>query len=215
MIITSNSGRLGALFGGLVLLVSLAACSGGAGTPSDQPDETTPVATSEGSSADGNESSDSQGSPSSSDSDASASDSNNEALLAAAKTALDAVPDSTVISIETEHNDTQWEVEVVTADGTEYEVEVSGDGKQVVSGPHEESDDAKDKAKHRDRVAAAKLSYADAVTAITDAVPGRITELNIDTEDGVTVWEADVIDADNVKHEVSIDAATGKVLTKH
>ena len=47
---------------------------------------------------------------------------------------------------------------------------------------------------------------------ITEAVPGgRITELNLDDEAGRTVWEADVFDESQVKHEVAIDAVSGEV----
>lgn len=139
----------------------------------------------------------------------------NTALLAAAGTARGSVPDSTVSSIETERNDTQWEVQLVTTDGIEHEVEVSADGTAVVSGPLAKPEDAKDTAKHRSRIQEAKLDVRAAVDAITKSVDGRITELNLDDRDGTTVWEADVIDHANTLHEVSVDAATGSVVARN
>ncbi len=139
----------------------------------------------------------------------------NTALLAAAETARGTVPDSTVISIETERNNTQWEVQVVTADGIEHEVEVSGDGATVLTGPVAKREDDKDVAKHRSRIQAAKLDVRAAVDAITKAVDGRVTELNLDDHSGTVVWEADVIDSANALHEVSVDAATGDVVAKN
>jgi len=116
--------------------------------------------------------------------------------------------------VESENNGTRWEVEVVTDDGTEHKVDVSADGASVLRGPIEQQDSAADKAKHRDRVAAATLDYHDAVDALLKAVPnGRIDELNLDSERGTTVWEADVYDGSGTKHELSVDAATGTVLT--
>ncbi|WP_280438717.1 PepSY domain-containing protein, partial [Nocardia cyriacigeorgica] len=50
-----------------------------------------------------------------------------EALRTAGSTATAAVAGSTLISIETER-DHGWEVQVVTADGVEHEMEVSGGG---------------------------------------------------------------------------------------
>ncbi|MFF1553258.1 PepSY domain-containing protein [Rhodococcus erythropolis] len=136
------------------------------------------------------------------------------ALERAAGTAVGAVPGSTVVSIETERDGT-WEVQVVTADGVEHEMDVSGDGADVVAGPVSDNEDEVDRAKHRARVQAARLDYAAAVDAILAAVPnGTITELNLDGENGVTVWEADVLDDSGVKREVTIDAATGQVLRK-
>ncbi|PQM48594.1 hypothetical protein C1Y40_01190 [Mycobacterium talmoniae] len=122
------------------------------------------------------------------------------------------MPDSTVVSIETDNLDTQWEVEVVTADGTKQEVKVSADGSEVTDGPHKKFGS---KTKHRELVDAAKLDYRQAVDKVTQAVPGRITELDLDTEDGVTVWEADVHDSGDAKHEVSIDAGSGDVVSQH
>ncbi|MFC7107530.1 PepSY domain-containing protein [Nonomuraea rubra] len=131
-------------------------------------------------------------------------------LKQAAQAALGAVPGSTLVSIETEENGRLWEVQVVGEDGTEHQLDVES-GK-VVSGPTTEQEDNADKAKHRARVSAAELDYAQAADKIAAAVPeGRITELNLDTEQGKTVWEADVIGADGTKHEVAVDAATGSV----
>lgn len=137
-----------------------------------------------------------------------------QALERAGSTAVGAVPGSTLISIETERNGT-WEVQVVTADGVEHETDVSGDGADVVAGPVTDNEDEADRAKHRARVQAAQLDYKAAVDAILTAVPnGTITELNIDGENGTTVWEADVVDDSGVKREVTIDAATGQALRK-
>lgn len=134
-------------------------------------------------------------------------------LLAAGKTALGTVSGSTVISIESERNDTRWEVQVVTSDGVEHELETSKDGSSVLRGPRTSDDDASDRAKHRRRVSAAKIDYRRAADIMAKAVPqGRITELNLDTERGKTVWEGDVRINPGTKHEVKIDAANGEVI---
>lgn len=131
-------------------------------------------------------------------------------LARAAQAALGAVPGSTLTSIEAEEHGHVWEVEVVSQDGTEHQMDVR-DGK-VVSGPTPEDDDARDKAERRKLLSAAKFDYARAAAKITAAVPeGRITELSLDTERGRTVWEADVRTPDGTKHEVAVDAATGEI----
>lgn len=139
----------------------------------------------------------------------------NQALLNAGETAQAAVVGATVIAIETERDKTGWKVQVVSGDGTEHQVGVSADGTSVVSGPSVESETAQDKARHRSRVKAAKLDYRQAVSAVTVAVPGRVTELNLGSHIGITVWEADVTDSDNTEHTVRIDAASGGVVTKN
>ncbi|WP_286137560.1 PepSY domain-containing protein [Mycobacterium sp. IS-3022] len=135
-----------------------------------------------------------------------------DALRRAGSTATAAVPDSTLISIETER-DGRWEVQVVTADGTEHEMDISNDGATVTMGPTAKTEDEADKAKHRDRVQAAQVDYQAAADKIlAEVANGTITELNLDGNNGKTVWEADVIDDSQAKHEVTIDAGSGQVL---
>ncbi|WGW11672.1 PepSY domain-containing protein [Saxibacter everestensis] len=135
------------------------------------------------------------------------------ALEDAGAAALKAVPDSTLISIETEERRAVWEVQVVTSDGTEHEMLISRSDGSVTEGPTKEDDDAADKAKHQDRVKAAKLDYRAAAKAMRDAVAdAEITELNLDTYRGKTVWEGDLAGSGGTKHSVKIDAASGEVI---
>ncbi|CAM3036957.1 PepSY domain-containing protein [Prescottella defluvii] len=133
-------------------------------------------------------------------------------LERAAVTAVAAVPGSVLVSIESEHDRT-WETQVVTPDGVEHHVDVSADGATVVGTPRIDDEDEADRAEHRARVQAATLDVAAAAAAVLTEVPGgTVTELNLDTDKGTTVWEADVIDGSGTRHEVTIDAATGVVL---
>lgn len=135
-----------------------------------------------------------------------------DALRRAGGTATAAIPGSTLISIETER-DGRWEVQVVAADGTEHEMDISSDGATVTVGPTAKTEDEADKAKHRERVQAAQVDYRAAADKILAEVPnGTITELNLDSNNGTTVWEADVADSSQTKHEVTIDAGSGQVL---
>ncbi len=130
----------------------------------------------------------------------------------AGELALKQVPDSTLISIETEKNDTEWEVQVVTSDGVEHEMNISADGTEVVDKPRTKDEDSEDKKKHQDRVKAATLDFKQATQKIEEEVSGgKITELNLDGEGNKTVWEADVM-VDSIKREVQIDAGSGAVL---
>lgn len=187
-------------------LLGLSACSDDDSEPPTvvpSPSQTSSVSTSPSPSS----------SPSSSSS--AAADSPNDALVQAGKTALTEVPESTLISIETESNGS-WEVQVVTKDGTEHEMDVSEDGSEVIRGPFTEDEDGDDKAKHQERVNAASIDYEKAAEKLLAVVKGsHITELNLDTENGATVWEADLLDEKGEKHSVSIDAASGEVVQNH
>ncbi|MFI5772962.1 PepSY domain-containing protein [Streptomyces sp. NPDC051658] len=63
--------------------------------------------------------------------------------------------------------------------------------------------------------ATARVDVADAITAAVKAVPGTVTEAELDDEDGGLVWELDVYGSDKAWHDVTVDAGNGKVLGKH
>jgi uncharacterized membrane protein YkoI len=136
-------------------------------------------------------------------------------LISAGRTALQKVPGGTVISIDSEQDGSVWKVQVVSSDGTEQELSLSGDGSKVVSGPSVKAESAADKQKQQQRIKAAKLDYKAAADRVLSAVPnGQIAELDLDTYQGKTVWKADayVNVSSRTKHEVKIDASTGAVL---
>lgn len=63
--------------------------------------------------------------------------------------------------------------------------------------------------------AAARVTAGDAASSAVRAVPGTVTEAELDDEDGALVWELDVYGSDRVWHDVTVDAGNGKVLGKH
>ncbi|GGV01331.1 hypothetical protein GCM10010182_18530 [Actinomadura cremea] len=137
------------------------------------------------------------------------------AMERAAATALKTAPDTTLTSIETEGDG--WEVQLVTADGTERELLVNGAGTEVVRDEVEQDDrdDRDDRDEHLARVRKAKLDYRDAADAMRASLPGaRITELNLDSDGGTVVWEGDVIGPDGARHALEIDARTGRALRR-
>ncbi|MEU7455668.1 PepSY domain-containing protein [Streptosporangium roseum] len=136
-----------------------------------------------------------------------------EDLRRAGGAALKAVPDSTLISIESEENGRLWEVQVVTVDGTEHELDVEAGTGKIVGKPRVEAGDAGDKAEHKRRVEEAKIDYLQAAAKIEAQVPGgRITELSLDGHNGKTVWEGDVVDSSRTKRSIMIDARDGRIL---
>lgn len=136
-----------------------------------------------------------------------------EDLRQAGEAALKAVPDSTLISIESEENGRLWEVQVVAADGTEHELDVEAGTGKVIGKPRVEAEDAGDKAEHKRRVEEAKIGYLQAAEKIEAQVPGgRITELSLDGHNGKTVWKGDVVDSSRTKRFIMIDAGDGKIL---
>jgi hypothetical protein len=133
----------------------------------------------------------------------------NAALLTAGETALGELPDAFVVSIDSERRDTVWEVDVVTTQGDERSMIISGDGKTVESGPTGDTDDAEDRAENL-RKTEAGTDYRQAAAAIEDARPGPIVELTLDDDDPGLVWEADVR-VDGTKYDVHVDADSGEI----
>jgi uncharacterized membrane protein YkoI len=133
----------------------------------------------------------------------------------AAAAALKEVDNSSLLTIETEEARTIWEVTVVKKNGTEYEMLIAKSDGSLFDGPTRKVDDADDKADNRRRVRAAELDYKEAARAIADAVPdAKLMELNLESDDRVTVWEGDLRGTDGMRYSVTIDAKSGDVLKK-
>ncbi|GAA3180124.1 MULTISPECIES: PepSY domain-containing protein [Streptomyces] len=65
------------------------------------------------------------------------------------------------------------------------------------------------------RVAGAKSDAAQAAVAALRAVPGTVTEIELDEERGALVWEADVLGRDGAWHDLTLDPLTTRVLRSH
>ncbi|NKS65075.1 metallopeptidase [Rhodococcus hoagii] len=124
----------------------------------------------------------------------------------AGRTALAAVPGSSLVSIE-ENSDGSWVVDLINADGVAVEVGISPDGDRVIAGPSVTGEPTPGTDE-------AKLDYTAATGVVLTEVPGgRITDLQLVVEKGGTyVWEADVVDASGARRAVDVDAVSGRVL---
>ncbi|MFF7655031.1 PepSY domain-containing protein [Streptomyces sp. NPDC007983] len=131
--------------------------------------------------------------------------------------ALKAVP-GTATSAELDHADRNgslvWEVDVFGKDHKSHDVTIdAGNGK--VLNRHTDRDD--DAAEAKAQLKADKTGYGKATDQALNAVPGTVTSYGLDDNDrnGSTVWEIDVLGKDHKSHEVTVDAANGKVLNQH
>ncbi|TMR27569.1 PepSY domain-containing protein [Actinomadura geliboluensis] len=134
------------------------------------------------------------------------------ALAQAADAALKKVP-GTVAEAELDDEDGKavWELDVLAQDGTWHDVTVdSGDGKVLTDRADEDGDDAAEAAALRK----ASVGAPAAADAALKAVQGHVTSAEFELEDGKAVWEVDVAGKDGAEHEVTVDAASGKVLTQ-
>lgn len=124
----------------------------------------------------------------------------------AGRTALAAVPGSSLVSIE-ENSDGSWVVDLINADGVAVEVGISPDGDRVIAGPSVTGEPTPG-------TDVAELDYTAATGVVLTEVPGgRITDLQLVVEKGGTyVWEADVVDASGARRAVDVDAVSGRVL---
>ncbi|MBM4600006.1 metallopeptidase [Rhodococcus hoagii] len=124
----------------------------------------------------------------------------------AGRTALAAVPGSSLVSIE-ENSDGSWVVDLINADGAAVEVGISPDGDRVIAGPSVTGEPTPG-------TDVAELDYTAATGVVLTEVPGgRITDLQLVVEKGGTyVWEADVVDASGARRAVDVDAVSGRVL---
>lgn len=139
-------------------------------------------------------------------------------LTQAADAALKAVPGTVEeAELDDEHGRAVWEIGVLADGGTPRDVVVeAGDGKVTANRadrPDDDGDDDDDSGTSG-AVRGAKVTVAEAARAAEKAVSGRATSAEFEHEDGRAVWVADVTASNGTGYEVTVDAATGGVLSK-
>ncbi len=60
----------------------------------------------------------------------------------------------------------------------------------------------------------AAIALPQAIEIALSAVPGQVTESELEEEDGRLVWEIELTGDDQQNYEVEIDAMTGEILEK-
>lgn len=58
----------------------------------------------------------------------------------------------------------------------------------------------------------AQLGIEEAIAIALKDKPGKVIEAEIDSEDGVTIWEVELVDSQNHIYEYEIDANSGTIL---
>ncbi|MFC6064873.1 PepSY domain-containing protein [Streptomyces ochraceiscleroticus] len=135
--------------------------------------------------------------------------------------ALKAVP-GTATSAELDNADSNgslvWEVDVLGKDHKSHDVTIdAGNGKVLNKHTDRDDDAAQDAAETQAQIKADKIGHDKATAKALKAVPGTVVSYGLDDNDrnGSTVWEVDVLGKDHKSHDVTIDAASGKVLNQH
>jgi len=112
------------------------------------------------------------------------------------------------MEMELSNGKPQYEFDIVLADGTEKEVEVSAITGKIIEVETEVAE--ANVAAFKDK---AKVSQADAEKAALAAFSGKVVETEFSIEDdGAPSYEFDIVTADGKEFEVEVDAVTGKVL---
>ncbi|MFE7783594.1 PepSY domain-containing protein [Streptomyces nigrescens] len=135
--------------------------------------------------------------------------------------ALQAVP-GTATSAELDDDDRNgslvWEVEVLGKDHKSHEVIIdAGSGKVLKQHTDRDDDAAQDAAETQALLKTDKTGHDKATDKALKAVPGTVVSYSLDDNDhnGSTIWEVDVLGKDHKSHDVTIDAASGKILNQH
>ena len=62
---------------------------------------------------------------------------------------------------------------------------------------------------NKELIATSKMSMEEAIKSATRAVPGKATEAELEKDEGRTTWKIEIIDQNNKKQTVYVDAQTG------
>jgi uncharacterized membrane protein YkoI len=135
------------------------------------------------------------------------------ALAQAVDAALRKVPGTVAeAELDDEHGKAVWEFDVLAQDGTWRDVTVDSGTGEVLGDRADGNDDHDGAAEAALRKAT--LSAPAAADAALKAVQGHVTSAEFEHEHGKAFWEVDVTGKDGAEHEVTVDAASGKVLAQ-
>jgi uncharacterized membrane protein YkoI len=127
----------------------------------------------------------------------------------AAETALGEV-DGTIFSVDGDVEG--WDVTVVTADGSEHEVDLSADATSVTRTRVEDAGDDPDDAAERERLLGVSVDHLAAMEAARGEVQGTVTGVDLSEDNGTATWEVTFDEETPDETTVEVDAETGEVL---
>jgi len=128
--------------------------------------------------------------------------------------ALEKVPGTAgEVELEDEKGTIVYEIELVSTDGTEHEVEVDAQTGEVLKVEADDDENEEEDSQNQDKLAKqAKITEDEAINAALEKVPGTVNEIELEVENGTVVYEIKVLSTDGTEQEVIVDAQTGEVL---
>ena len=129
--------------------------------------------------------------------------------------ALEKVPGTVEeVELEDEKGTIVYEIELVSTDGTEHEVEVDAQTGEVlkVEADDDDENEEEDSQNQAKLAKQAKITEDEAINTALEKVPGTVNEIELEVENGTVVYEIEVLSTDGTEQEVKVDAQTGEVL---
>ena len=129
--------------------------------------------------------------------------------------ALEKVPGTVEeVELEDEKGTIVYEIELVSTDGTEHEVEVDAQTGEVlkVEADDDDENEEEDSQNQAKLAKQAKITEDEAINMALEKVPGTVNEIELEVENGTVVYEIEVLSTDGTEQEVKVDAQTGEVL---
>ncbi|MBS4201418.1 PepSY domain-containing protein [Bacillus sp. FJAT-49732] len=123
----------------------------------------------------------------------------------------------TDVELEKEHGTLTYDIEVKDANGVKHDVVIDANsGKVIKTETDNEKDghdgEVSDEVEQAQLEKEAKITKEESTSIAQTAVNGTVTEAQLEDEDGVVVYGIEITDSQGEKHDVKIDAKTGKVL---
>jgi uncharacterized membrane protein YkoI len=116
------------------------------------------------------------------------------------------------IELELEHAIPTWEVDVLTARGTWHELEIDGVGGAVLTNHTEIDGEDPDEVV---ALKAARLTVTEAIAVAVRSARGTVFSAELDDHVGRrSTWRIQTLESNGIRHQRSVDAATGTVASK-
>ena len=108
--------------------------------------------------------------------------------------------------LEADHSVAVWEIELLNSNNEVYEYEINANTGAILETEKE------DKSKKAGLFQAETLSLDKASKVALADMPGKVIEAELEKDDDETVWEIELVNANNEIYEYEINANTGAIL---
>ncbi|MBS4177841.1 PepSY domain-containing protein [Lederbergia citrea] len=123
----------------------------------------------------------------------------------------------TDVELEKDHGTLTYDIKVKDENGKEHEVIIDANSGKVLKSEADDQEgdndaEVSDEVEQAQLQKEAKITKEESISIAQGKIKGKATDVELEDENGVVVYGIEITDQQGQRHDVKIDAKTGKVL---